>query len=705
MDEKTVTMMEGVAREWRVRVQDSAGNVLDPAGFSFYGAAADGVQVPRRMQVHVEGDVAVLLLPGLWMSGRCWRYQVLCQDVLTGVEWVLCQGDVVLERRVACNGPALHEDAVLVDAVLDSELEKVEVFLGDSTAAAAKAARLAEAARKGADEAAARAAGDAARVEDLKRVTLDVAAGAVLSAESAEDSKRGAEAAAGDAAADAQVAEGKAEEARVSAQDAESAARGAQGKAEEARVSAQVAADAASDALAARDEAAAARGGAEEAMRAAGARAGDAEVSAEAASVARAGAEAALGEAAAAKDEAQAAQSNAEEQAAIATAAAEAAQAPESIAAQAARPAVMVLLRDELESLLGDAAAWVVDTDGEKVVVHTDRLDGELLAAVDDILARYVPEFIGLRQHNHDMAIPWREIPDGFTVLDYIEGDGYQRVADVPIDGDEYDRLEIVFANYEQVQVVHNLYRLIYVVTPAMAEMGLVSCNFSDEVHFGHLGTMLRPTMDFRRENTSFFRASGESWCVDVSCAEGQKYELAVDAKKVYLDGALKGQFDKKNEYPHVKFASMRLMNNMVTRFYSARFIDNSTGAVQADMIPCLDSTGAPCLVNRVTGEAFYSVGSADFLYPGKEAEASTFSLRRPVMYGQLTAHGVRRLYRVPEGYNGTREEYAAEFGFKPLVETDPPALGYWEPKWTETAEDIVLEWVETDPPSGESFC
>ena len=234
MDEKTVTMMEGVAREWRVRVMDSAGNVLNPEGFSFYGAAADGVQVPRRMQVHAEGDVAVLRLPGLWMSGRCWRYQVLCQDVLTGVEWVLCQGDVVLERRVACNGPALHEDAVLVDVVLDSEMDQVEVYLGDSTAASAEAARLAVAARDGAEAGAARSVDAAAKAEALKGVALDAAAKAALSAEGAEDSKRLAVAAARDAVADAQLAEMAAAEAEASREAAEADAKRAGARAAEA---------------------------------------------------------------------------------------------------------------------------------------------------------------------------------------------------------------------------------------------------------------------------------------------------------------------------------------------------------------------------------------------------------------------------------------------------------------------------------------
>lgn len=403
MDEKTVTMMEGVAREWRVRVKDSAGNVLNPEGFSFYGAAADGMQVPRRMQVHVEGDVAVLRLPGLWMSGRCWRYQVMCQDVLTGVEWVLCQGDVVMERRVACNGPALHEDAVLVDVVLDSELYQVDVYLGDSTAATAEAARLAEAAREGAEAGAARSVDAAAKAEALKGVALDAAAKAALSAEGAADSKRGAEAAAVDAAADAQLAEVAAAEAEASREAAEAEAKLARARAAEAEAGAKVAMEAVSDALAARDEAEAAQRGAEAAQ-----------VVAEDAS-AQAGryAEQAVGAsdgAVVAQGKAEAAQGVAEAKAAEAVAAAEAVLQPESIAAQAARPATMVLVKDELLALLGDASLFDIDTDGQKIIVHTDRLADDQLAAVEDMLGRFVPQFIEVERYNHHIEVSWRDL-------------------------------------------------------------------------------------------------------------------------------------------------------------------------------------------------------------------------------------------------------------------------------------------------------
>lgn len=116
-------------------------------------------------------------------------------------------------------------------------------------------------------------------------------------------------------------------------------------------------------------------------------------------------------------------------------------------------------------------------------------------------------------------------------------------------------------------------------------------------------------------------------------------------------------------------------------------------------LIPALDSTGAPCMYDLVSKKPFYNSGTGDFLYPGKETEATTYSLRNR-MYAQMTEHGIRRLYRVPAGYNGGKEEYAEENGFKILVETPMPEEGYWTPVWHDREDCIVLEWVETEPPA-----
>lgn len=179
------------------------------------------------------------------------------------------------------------------------------------------------------------------------------------------------------------------------------------------------------------------------------------------------------------------------------------------------------------------------------------------------------------------------------------------------------------------------------------------------------------------------------------------RYLVTKDGRKNYLNGILvatNAEAEINGGHCLMGGSGDNWGNSKGIKFY-AFCLESS---VKMQMLPALDPTGAPCMFDLVSKTAFYNAGTADFLYPGKETEVSTYSLRRPVTYAQLTEHGVRRLYRVPNGYNGTKEEYAAENGFKPLVETPQPEEGYWSPQWRETEEEIVLEWVETEPPTDE---
>ena len=131
------------------------------------------------------------------------------------------------------------------------------------------------------------------------------------------------------------------------------------------------------------------------------------------------------------------------------------------------------------------------------------------------------------------------------------------------------------------------------------------------------------------------------------------------------------------------------------------RFSVKEKGVAKCDFIPCLDSTGTPCMYDLVRREAFYNAGAGDFLYPAPAAAARTYRMTRPYKpeYAQLTPHGVRRLYKVPDGCELSIEEYAARNAFKRLFEPEKSEEGYWTPQWTETEEEIVLEWVETESP------
>lgn len=133
-------------------------------------------------------------------------------------------------------------------------------------------------------------------------------------------------------------------------------------------------------------------------------------------------------------------------------------------------------------------------------------------------------------------------------------------------------------------------------------------------------------------------------------------------------------------------------------RIYECAITKNDKYLFRA--IPCLDPTGAPCMYDFVSRKPYYNQGSGDFIYP---TETATYSLRRVLPdWGKLTEHGLRRLYHAPADWQGELYDYALENGYKPIVETEQPEEGYWAPRWTETEEEIVLEWVETEPPTDE---
>lgn len=119
---------------------------------------------------------------------------------------------------------------------------------------------------------------------------------------------------------------------------------------------------------------------------------------------------------------------------------------------------------------------------------------------------------------------------------------------------------------------------------------------------------------------------------------------------------------------------------------------------VTLNMVPALDPTGAPCMFDLVTRKPFYNSGTGDFIYPTDTAPAVSADLDEK-FYAKRTEHGIRRLYHVPKGCTMSKDEYAAEHGFKELVEPPMPYEGYWTPEWRETDTQLILEWVETEPP------
>lgn len=147
----------------------------------------------------------------------------------------------------------------------------------------------------------------------------------------------------------------------------------------------------------------------------------------------------------------------------------------------------------------------------------------------------------------------------------------------------------------------------------------------------------------------------------------------------ILCDGSMPW-LDSPHYFAYARFYHLKLWNENVLTY---------------NLVPALDPTGAPCVFDLVSRKPYYNVGTGDFLYP---SESTTYALRRVLPdWGKLTENGLRRLYHAPANYNGELYDYALENGFKPIIETEQPETGYWAPRWTETADEIVLEWVETE--------
>lgn len=112
--------------------------------------------------------------------------------------------------------------------------------------------------------------------------------------------------------------------------------------------------------------------------------------------------------------------------------------------------------------------------------------------------------------------------------------------------------------------------------------------------------------------------------------------------------------------------------------------------------IPCLNETGTPCMFDTVTQTPFYNNGTGDFLYPGSESQVVTSSIDDK-FYAKMTEHGIQRLYKTPDNYSGTKDDYASEYGFKEIVEPPMPTDGHWSPQWIETDTQLICNWVEAE--------
>lgn len=324
------------------------------------------------------------------------------------------------------------------------------------------------------------------------------------------------------------------------------------------------------------------------------------------------------------------------------------------------------VLKQMLVPILGDEDKFVMEyvNDEGKLVLHTDRLDDAMLATVDDMLSRVLPQNIEVVHQN------------------YILPAGYKRVAWLQSFSEA--------GNSQWVTVIYDLNRITCISADAEETQTATASSVYRSTPFSHLKNINNWRFDIKgylnKINVNPARAESTLFTKE-NRAILNGVEYAVTA------GTNAGNYDRLN-FLGQGYEDTRYHGGI--RLFSAS-VQGEDGLV-FDLIPALDETGAPCLFDTVNKQPYYNKGTGDFAYPTDEAPAAAIGLDDK-FYAQLTEHGVRRLYRVPEGCTMTKDEYAAANGFKEIVEPPMPLEGYWTPQWRETETQVILEWIETEPP------
>lgn len=354
-------------------------------------------------------------------------------------------------------------------------------------------------------------------------------------------------------------------------------------------------------------------------------------------------------------------------------------------------PYTVRVLRQMLIGLLGEDNFTMNinnDTATLTVAVSLDTTESQI-AEVESLLDHVLPR---------NLVTEISEVPMGYTMLDYLESTGNQYlIVDEPF---------IPRESGVEIKATKTAYSLSKILWGLYGDGKGDACTGAPTVKdfWGSpMGEYV--ALDFFASNTPVNKPVSytEPFMASVNWLGERKIRLTQGANKYE---ASDDYYKDCINYPKQGlFAAFNINNNKGVeiskkfRIHNARF--SQVGVQTRNLLPMLDPTGTPCMVDMVTRcKPFYNSGTGDFTYPGAEQAIQTLDLDFEAKnYAQLTEHGVRRLYHVPKGYTGTKDDYAAEHGFKELVEPPMPMTGYWMPEWRETETQLILDWVETEAP------
>lgn len=343
------------------------------------------------------------------------------------------------------------------------------------------------------------------------------------------------------------------------------------------------------------------------------------------------------------------------------------------------------IIKRFLLNLIGDENKFVIEfiKDENKLIVYTDRILDELIMEVSPLLESVVPQFIDVVYTNY---LPF--LPDGFTELTYLMSTGTQEIIGETSQLLSMDSFEVRV----QAALPGN---------PAVSETAISSTVFALQdftlwVPYNYENNPLNIRWDFPGNGAGQYYTAHDG-IYEFSTYKKQEGNCYINGELVLSTISTPTEDNKFGLFVRLSRQPSYNRGGQV-----AWVKIGEQGNEKLHLVAALDDTGAPCMYDLVNRTAYYNSGTGDFLYP---TESTTFALRRVLPdWGKLTEHGLRRLYHVPANYKGELYDYALENGYKHIVESEKPEEGYWEPHWTENEDEIVLEWVEAEPPSTEDF-
>lgn len=332
------------------------------------------------------------------------------------------------------------------------------------------------------------------------------------------------------------------------------------------------------------------------------------------------------------------------------------------------------IIKRFLLNFIGDENRFVVDfiKDENKLVIQTDHLSDSQLEALTAMVENVIPK---------NIEFEYDPFPLGYTKVEYLEN---PKMA--------YLETNIEYSSDATIKIDFR------------DDQGASGSNGGFPYLFGGNASGNDAwSLGYSSNHTRWKWNNARTYDYNTIIELGHRYLLELNKTGGYLDGIKKSSISYSEWYAQT-LTLFKLGTKIYTsgcKMYSAEVIENGETLLQ--VVPCLDETGTPCMFDLVSRTTFYNKGSGDFLYPTDAAPTAAIGMDDK-FYAKLTDHGVRRLYKVPDGCNMTKDEYAAANGFKEIVEPSQPQTGYWKPQWHETDTQVILEWVETEEPSTEDF-